>query len=64
MEAGYRYRVNVSRGMTGKYGWDVTVERVFPDEHDPEAARQFVLLQQGMLSDELEARYTNEPVHD
>jgi hypothetical protein len=57
MEAGYRYRVNVSKGMAGKLGWEVTVERVFPDEHDPEAARQFVLLQQGMLSDELEARY-------
>ena len=61
MEAGYRYRVNVSKGMTGKYGWDVTVERVFPDEHDPVEARQFVLLQQGMLSDELEARYAGAP---
>lgn len=61
MEAGYRYRVNVSKGMTGKYGWDVTVERVFPDEHDPVEARQFVLLQQQALSDDLEARYAGAP---
>lgn len=45
MEEGYRYRVNVSKGMAGKYGWDVTVERVYADEHDPVEARQFVLTQ-------------------
>ena len=61
MEAGYRYRVNVSKGMTGKYGWDVTVERVFPDEHDPVEARQFVLLQQQALTEDLEARYAGAP---
>jgi hypothetical protein len=57
MEEGYRYRVNVSKGMAGKYGWDVTVERVYADEHDPVEARQFVLTQQYMLCEELEAQY-------
>ena len=60
MEAGYRYRVNVSKGMTGTYGWDVTVERVYPDEHDPLGAREFVLQQQKLMFEELEARYGGE----
>lgn len=54
---GYRYRVNVSKGMAGKYSFDATVERVFPDDHDPDEARAFCIEQQNLLLREQAAKY-------
>lgn len=43
--------------MAGKYSFDATVERVFPDDHDPDEARAFCIEQQNLLLREQAAKY-------